>query len=156
LLIGLFKVCPTLVDQRRKLLTTFFAVKMSDTIEIRNALLRSFNVAHEKIMEGKEEFWMAGATTLAAGEVIEIDSENGEWAVIAVCVGDCKLFVWNAVSKTVVDITAGNRLHARNAKDAGGSLGAQKDSSLPDLRNLGSYPNCFVQPAHLVPRFRSP
>lgn len=114
-------------------------VKMSDSIEIRNALLRSFNVAHEKIMEGKEEFWMAGATTLAAGQIIEIDSESDEWAVIAVCVGDCKILVWNSGTKTVVDLTAGNRLHARNAKDAGGSLGAQKDSALPDLRNLGSY-----------------
>eukprot|EP01122_Echinamoeba_exundans_P009097 TRINITY_DN3138_c0_g1_i1.p1 TRINITY_DN3138_c0_g1~~TRINITY_DN3138_c0_g1_i1.p1 ORF type:complete len:1118 (+),score=161.61 TRINITY_DN3138_c0_g1_i1:1174-4527(+) len=114
-------------------------LKINDTIDCKTVLLRSFNVAHRAIIEGKEDVFMAGTTTLLAGVLAEVDSEKNEWAAVVVSVGDCKCFVYNKNTDTVSDLTMGNRSNLHDARDPGGRLGPYFESGDPDLRNLAAY-----------------
>lgn len=58
--------------------------------------------------------------------------------VIFVCIGDCKLLLWNE-TKGTIDVTLGNRVNARSASDSGGRLGPYVESGHADLRNLRAY-----------------
>jgi hypothetical protein len=55
-------------------------------------ILRAFSAAHEKIIEGKENVWDAGTTTMLGGMIVELDGAQGKWALICGSVGDCKAF----------------------------------------------------------------
>eukprot|EP01122_Echinamoeba_exundans_P008942 TRINITY_DN3050_c0_g2_i1.p1 TRINITY_DN3050_c0_g2~~TRINITY_DN3050_c0_g2_i1.p1 ORF type:complete len:771 (-),score=115.67 TRINITY_DN3050_c0_g2_i1:4-2316(-) len=120
--------------------------KMEDTLDCKHFLLRSFNLAHEAILKGKEDIWLAGTTTLLAGMLLQIhpsaaaDPAIPEWALVCASVGDCKCFVWNTISKTAVDVTQGNRRNLRDASDPGGRIGPFiEPHGHPDLRNLAAY-----------------
>lgn len=114
-------------------------LKINDTIDCKTVLLRSFNVAHRAVIQGKEDVFMAGTTTLLAGVLAEVDAEKQEWAAVVVSVGDCKCFVYNRMTETVSDLTMGNRSNLHDARDPGGRLGPYFDSGDPDLRNLSAY-----------------
>lgn len=114
-------------------------LKINDTIDCKTVLLRSFNVAHRAVIEGKEDVFMAGTTTLLAGLLAEVDAERNEWAAVIVSVGDCKCYVYNSITETVSDLTMGNRSNLHDARDPGGRLGPYFDSGDPDLRNLAAY-----------------
>jgi serine/threonine protein phosphatase PrpC len=120
--------------------------KMEDTLDCKHFLLRSFNLAHEAILKGKEDIWLAGTTTLLAGMLLQIhpsaaaDPAIPEWSLVCASVGDCKCFVWNTISKTAVDVTQGNRRNLRDASDPGGRIGPFiEPHGHPDLRNLAAY-----------------
>lgn len=58
-------------------------------------LLRAITSAHNKIIEGLEDVWDAGTTTILGGVLLELEEKKSEepappWAFICVSVGDCK------------------------------------------------------------------
>lgn len=120
--------------------------KMEDTLDCKHFLLRSFSLAHEAIVKGRDDIWLAGTTTLLAGMLVQVhassaaDSAVPEWALVCASVGDCKCFVWNPTTKTAVDVTLGNRRNLRDASDPGGRIGPfVEPHGHPDLRNLAAY-----------------
>jgi serine/threonine protein phosphatase PrpC len=116
--------------------------EIRDTQDCKHFLLRAMAKAHDKILEGKEDPFDAGTTTLLGGMVLKInepDYDLDEWAFVCVSVGDCKAFVWNHTTQTVVDVTQGNRTPNQEITDCGGRLGPYLRDGLPDLRNLACY-----------------
>jgi hypothetical protein len=113
--------------------------RMPDLKEIGHCLLRGFNVAHSKIVEGKADALDAGTTTLLAGMLVELTEQDRQddlrYAFICGSLGDCKAFLYSPKSKTAVDVTARNR-GGIDAKDPGGRLGPYLDGGAPDVRNL--------------------
>jgi len=104
-------------------------------------LLRALSYCHYKIVEGKEDLWEAGTTTLLGGLVIRIKDETKQekWAWIATSVGDCKCFHYQAAQQEIIDITYGNRKNVYDARDCGGRLGPYVGEGEPDLRNVFVY-----------------
>jgi serine/threonine protein phosphatase PrpC/uncharacterized FlaG/YvyC family protein len=116
--------------------------QIRDTQDCKHFLLRALSKAHDKILEGKSDPFDAGTTTLLGGMIIKINEQDydfDEWAFVCVSVGDCKAFVWNPNTQTVVDITHGNRNPNQEITDCGGRLGPHLRGGLPDLRNLACY-----------------
>jgi hypothetical protein len=116
--------------------------QIRDTRDCRHFLLRAMAKAHDKIIEGKADPFDAGTTTLLGGILLKINEQDydfNEWAFVCVGVGDCKAFVWNHLTQTVVDITQGNRTPTQDISDCGGRLGPYLRGGLPDLRNLACY-----------------
>lgn len=113
-----------------------------DLHEAAHFLLRAFAEADKKIMEGKEEVWEAGTTTLIGGLLVQLvpdDEDDPRWGFVCCSVGDCKAFLWSARKRKVIDITAGNRSNVIDTKDPGGRLGPYLEGGAPDLRNLKLY-----------------
>ena len=137
------------------------------TTEVGYLLLKAFCAAHEKIIEGLEEIWEAGTTTLLGallptsphtehttpsartltalligGILVPLDEGKGEhdpkWAFVCASVGDCKAFHYSVRTKQVTEVTTGNR-GSLDATDPGGRLGPYIGRGEPDLRNLRLY-----------------
>ncbi|KYR02720.1 protein phosphatase 2C-related protein [Tieghemostelium lacteum] len=105
-------------------------------------LLRAFCEAHNKIVEGKNDIWDAGTTTLLGGLVLELDTqEEGapKWGFLCASVGDCKAFLVSHKKKEALDVTNGNRCNLSDTRDPGGRLGPYVGQGWPDLRNLKLY-----------------
>eukprot|EP01122_Echinamoeba_exundans_P014658 TRINITY_DN6681_c0_g2_i1.p1 TRINITY_DN6681_c0_g2~~TRINITY_DN6681_c0_g2_i1.p1 ORF type:complete len:1283 (+),score=254.92 TRINITY_DN6681_c0_g2_i1:130-3978(+) len=128
------RACRTIIDRlgNKNLQTTLL-----DTNDIKRVLLRAFAYAHDAIAADVET---AGTTTLIAGMIVQLDTNNAdpEFGVVLTNVGDCKAYIWNAETKSVIDLTAGNRQNIRDPKDPGGRLGPFIGNG-PDLRNLSSF-----------------
>lgn len=136
----------------------------ADITDLRDAghyLLRALSYCHYKIIEGKEDLWEAGTTTLLGGVVLRLKRSKEEkektksdpYVFVCVSIGDCKAYLFSAKSKTVSDITAGNRRvkkssyifrlnliiiitkNVHDARDPGGRLGPYVGEGNPDLRN---------------------
>lgn len=75
---------------------------------------------------------------------VEDFRDDREYALVFASVGDCKAFHWSYQSGRVTDITFGNRLNVRDARDPGGRLGPYVGQGEPDLRNL----KCYFHPCH--------
>jgi len=106
-------------------------------------LLRSFSEAHNKIVEGKEDIWEAGTTTLLGALVLEFDNVSDDsiprWGFLCASVGDCKAFLVSHKRHQAMDITTGNRANVTDTRDPGGRLGPYVGHGWPDLRNLRLY-----------------
>lgn len=105
-------------------------------------MLRGFNVAHSRIIEGRDEetMFQAGTTTIISSMFFELDdSESERWAVVALSVGDCKMLRLSSKTGKISDLTEGNRCNLNDARDPGGRIGPYKDGGAPDLRNIMSY-----------------
>jgi serine/threonine protein phosphatase PrpC len=129
------RACRTIIDRlgNKGLQTTLL-----DTNDIKRVLLRAFAYAHDAIAADVET---AGTTTLIAGMFVQLDTGNPdpEYGLVFTNVGDCKAYIWNSETRSVIDLTAGNRQNIRDPKDPGGRLGPFIGNG-PDLRNLSS---CF-------------
>jgi Protein phosphatase 2C len=101
-------------------------------------LLRSFAVAHARILEGRR-LWECGTTTLLAGMVLPTRSRHFPFSFVCLSVGDCKCFHYSAGSGQVRDVTRGNRQNVDNPCDPGGRLGPANEHGSPDLRNLALF-----------------
>ena len=112
-----------------------------DIPDVGHYLYRAFSVAHNKIIEGKEDIWDAGTTTLLSGICLELEpqSDDRNWCFVCASVGDCKAFLWSKRTNDIIDVTAGNRIDQKDARDPGGRLGPYLDHGNPDLRNLNLY-----------------
>mmetsp|Transcript_7514 Transcript_7514/g.10389 ORF Transcript_7514/g.10389 Transcript_7514/m.10389 type:complete len:377 (+) Transcript_7514:1049-2179(+) len=117
--------------------------EITNTRDAALLMLRAFNFCHNSIVEGANDeiIYSIGTTTLLGGMVFELEepSEAGEWAVVCISLGDCKAYRWNATTKEISDVTAGNRINITDARDPGGRLGPYVDGSAADLRNLSLY-----------------
>lgn len=113
----------------------------STLLSLKEHILRAYRVAHAKIVGdiAPEEIWTISQTTLIGGMIVPlVNNKTYKWAALFFSVGDCKAFLFNETDG-VKDLTYGNRVNARNAKDTGGRLGPYVDGGQPDLRNLKSY-----------------
>jgi len=127
--------------------------RQGDIVELRDVghyLLQALSYCHHKIVEGKEDVWEAGTTTLLGGMLFRVkkpkeerksndENEKYRWVWICVSIGDCKAFHYKAAQKEIYDITAGNRRNAYDAKDPGGRLGPYVGNGEPDVRNVTIY-----------------
>jgi hypothetical protein len=114
--------------------------------EIGYYLLSALSWCHYKIIEGKEDIWEAGTTTLLGGIMVpiklskeDIKNEGKEIfkaAFVFVSVGDCKAFHYSKKTKNILDLTKGNRKNVYDARDSGGRLGPYVGEGAPDLRNV--------------------
>jgi len=120
---------------------------LSQVQEVRDAglqLVRATAMAHSAILEGREDIWDAGTTTLLGGILMEVerssDLRNTEWCFVCLSVGNCKAFHWSKRTGEVTDITSGNTSAIINKdEDPGGRIGPYIYSGSPDLRNLMLY-----------------
>lgn len=117
--------------------------------------------AHEAIIEGYEDVWIAGTTTVLGGMIAKsmAYSEDNEYALVLTSVGDCKAYHWyelslypkpplppltqrSSQSGRVTDVTFGNRRNVRDARDPGGRLGPYVNNVHADIthdRNKTAY-----------------
>eukprot|EP01122_Echinamoeba_exundans_P000781 TRINITY_DN10716_c0_g1_i1.p1 TRINITY_DN10716_c0_g1~~TRINITY_DN10716_c0_g1_i1.p1 ORF type:complete len:468 (-),score=76.59 TRINITY_DN10716_c0_g1_i1:75-1478(-) len=116
---------------------------MKDLVDAGHFLLRAFSQGHNKIVEGKEDIWEAGTTTLFGCFLLEIEPPKGsdaQWGLLCANVGDCKAFLYSKKNKTVIDITSGDTIYVKDRCDPGGRLGPYiPPTGSPDLRNLRLY-----------------
>jgi len=115
---------------------------IQDTHDAGHFLLRSFSEAHYSIVQGKEDIWEAGTTTLLGILILELEqSTEGapKWGLLCGSVGDCKAFHVNMKTREILDITSGNRDNVKDSRDPGGRLGPYEGHGWPDLRNLRLY-----------------
>jgi len=120
--------------------------EMSNIREIGYYLLSALSYCHYKIVEGKEDIWEAGTTTLLGGLIApiklskeEIKAEGKDAfkaAFVFVTVGDCKAFHFSKKTRKAWDLTKGNRKNVYDARDSGGRLGPYVGEGSPDLRNI--------------------
>jgi len=126
-------------------LSGYFNDRQNDIRDLQDAghfLLRSFSEAHNRIVLGKEDIWEAGTTTLLGVLMLELEPANAgdpKWGLLCGSVGDCKAFLVNKTTRTVTDITLGNRNNVVDTRDPGGRLGPYVGHGWPDLRNLRLY-----------------
>jgi len=115
--------------------------QIRDLQDVGHFLYRAFCEAHNKIVEGKEDIWEAGTTTLLGGLLVEFEENDHDykWGFVCASVGDCKAFHWNHKTREVNDITSGNRSNLSDTRDPGGRLGPYVGDGWPDLRNLRIY-----------------
>jgi len=118
-------------------------INFKDLKEAGLFLLKAVVSAHNKIIDGKEDVWEAGTTTLLGGLLVELkksdDFPDLQWAFICASVGDCKAFCWSPSTGKFTDITLGNRTNLTDATDPGGRIGPYLPGGTPDLRNLDLY-----------------
>eukprot|EP01125_Pyxidicula_operculata_P013189 TRINITY_DN4362_c0_g1_i4.p1 TRINITY_DN4362_c0_g1~~TRINITY_DN4362_c0_g1_i4.p1 ORF type:complete len:1108 (-),score=247.18 TRINITY_DN4362_c0_g1_i4:1087-4044(-) len=114
---------------------------LNDSTEVKHFLLRAFSKAHDRILQGHDDIWSAGTTTLLGGMLAPVEeySDDGEFAFVCASVGDCKAFHWSQQYDVVTDVTYGNRRNIRDPRDCGGRIGPYLDGGMPDLRNLKCY-----------------
>jgi hypothetical protein len=91
--------------------------RIQDVPDAGHFLLRAFEKASREIIQGVDDIWEAGTTTLLGGLILEL--EANKWCFLCVNVGDCKAFRWSHATKDVVDITVGNRRNVTDARDPG-------------------------------------
>jgi len=131
--------------------------RQADIVELRDVghyLLQALSYCHHKIVDGKEDVWEAGTTTLLGGMLLRVkrpkeerkpsdkndENDKYRWVWVCVSIGDCKAFHYKAAHKEIYDITAGNRRNPYDAKDPGGRLGPYiEPNGDPDLRNVTIY-----------------
>ncbi|EFA80649.1 protein phosphatase 2C-related protein [Heterostelium album PN500] len=119
----------------------YFNQRQSEILTLQDAghfLLRAFCEAHNKIVEGKNDIWEAGTTTLLGGLVLELEDDSGvpKWGFLCASVGDCKAFLVSLKRREATDVTNGNRCNLNDTRDPGGRLGPYVGQGYPDLRNL--------------------
>lgn len=105
----------------------FIVVKLKE-----NELKYKINVSYS-ILEGYQDLWDVGTTTLLGGLLVQLETPLLEdrdgvivpckWAYIWGSVGDCKGFHYSVSQNTFRDITSSNRLGTASARDCGGRLG---------------------------------
>jgi len=141
----------------------FVKRNQNDIEELRDAghvLLQALSYCHFKICEGKEDVWEAGTTTLLGGMLLRVrktkeelkeekkiennvntskEDRSFKWVWVCVSIGDCKAFHYSAASRTVKDLTLGNRKNVYDPKDCGGRLGPYVGNGGPDLGNVMVY-----------------
>lgn len=126
----------------------YLRTHLHNAVEFRDVghfLLRAISYCHSKIIEGKQDVWEAGTTTLLGGVLLRLkkakeDPKKGDsWMFACVSIGDCKAYHYSAATKSVVDLTAGNRKNVYDARDCGGRLGPYVGEGSPDLRNIAVY-----------------
>jgi serine/threonine protein phosphatase PrpC len=125
-------------------LAAYFNERQADIRDLHDAghfLLRSFSEAHYSIVQGKEDIWEAGTTTLLGILILELEPGEGipKWGLLCGSVGDCKAFHVNMKTREILDITSGNRDNVKDSRDPGGRLGPYEGHGWPDLRNLRLY-----------------
>lgn len=114
--------------------------KIKTTREAAMYLRKGLQKAHERIIEGKKDMFLESATSTLLGAItLELKGGPSKWAVVAVGVGESKLFLYSNKTRQVTDITAGNRRDISDWRDPGGRLGPYVDGGQPDLRNLRYY-----------------
>jgi len=123
--------------------------EMTTVAEIGYYLLSALSYCHHKIIEGKEDIWEAGTTTLLGGIMAPIKLSKDEQktegkdtfkvAFTFVTVGDCKAFHFSKKTKKAYDLTKGNRKNVYDARDSGGRLGPYVGEGAPDLRNIATH-----------------
>lgn len=75
-----------------------------------------------------------------SGVIVELeDQKDSQWRLLALSVGDCKIFHWNSQTRRVTDVTEGNRSNLLDPRDPGGRLGPFLSQGDPDWRNLALY-----------------
>jgi len=123
-----------------------YQAALPDLKETGQILLRAVSHAHNCIIDGFEDVWDAGSTTLMGGILLEIDqtaeesdSSDPKYCFCVVSVGDCKAFHFNIKTGVLVDITEGNRTNLTDPTDPGGRIGPYLNEGSPDLRNLDLY-----------------
>jgi len=104
-------------------------------------MLRAFSEAHHKIVEGKDDIWEAGTTTLLGLLILKLDKITPDagihkWGLLCGSVGDCKAFHVDVKKHEVFDINAGT---VRALTEPGGRLGPRDGFGYPDLRNMHLY-----------------
>mmetsp|Transcript_25870 Transcript_25870/g.36385 ORF Transcript_25870/g.36385 Transcript_25870/m.36385 type:complete len:506 (+) Transcript_25870:477-1994(+) len=116
--------------------------EISDLQDCGHFLLQAISYCHSKVIEGKEDIWEAGTTTLLGGILLPLKSKNEHkndktsFAWVSVTIGDCKSYHYSLNTRTILDLTEGNRQNVLDAKDPGGRLGPYVGEGLPDLRNI--------------------
>lgn len=85
-------------------------------------MVKSFEIAHQNIIEDKSDIWEAGTTTLAVVMAVELEVEHPDqekWAIICCSVGDCKVYHWSHSTSEVTDVTRANRQNLLDVRDPG-------------------------------------
>jgi len=82
--------------------------------EIGAHLVNALSLAHLSIIYDKEDIFMAGTSTLLGGLCLKIDGTN-QYALMAIGVGDCKIYHYVANEKKVFDVTSANRAEVEDA-----------------------------------------
>lgn len=125
--------------------------KITDTQTLGHYLVDAITEAHRAVCAKKIEGEDAAGTTTILGGLLARTEQNNQWVFTCINVGDCKAFLFQTRTKTIIDITEGNRTSLKNARDPGGRLGGFVNSSTmmciswllipaePDLRNLALY-----------------
>lgn len=148
--------CDTFV----RLMTTY-QFEIQDAYDTPGLILRCFEEAHQKIIEGRTQenlfqglvvvsvdyflkFFLflkiAGTTTMIAGLVLQLTDEHH--ILVCASIGDCKLFLQKRSGPEagkIFDVTASNRGNLSDASDCGGRIGPQLSDGSPDLRNLSIF-----------------
>jgi hypothetical protein len=74
---------------------SYIVRSISDLKGVGQNLLQAISTAHNCIIEGKEDVWDAGTTTLLGGVVVELkdteDAQGYKYAFVCASVGDCKV-----------------------------------------------------------------
>eukprot|EP01114_Cavostelium_apophysatum_P006034 TRINITY_DN17235_c0_g1_i1.p1 TRINITY_DN17235_c0_g1~~TRINITY_DN17235_c0_g1_i1.p1 ORF type:complete len:511 (+),score=112.09 TRINITY_DN17235_c0_g1_i1:213-1745(+) len=130
------------------------AKELTDLTITGHTLLNAIAFAHNAIIDGFDEVFDAGTTTLTGGVLLELESSgklpeskedhdgvstDHKWVFVTASVGDCKIFHYSAKNKVVVDVTEGNRFALADASDPGGRIGPYLHEGAPDFRNLDLY-----------------
>jgi len=130
------KACDVFVEYMKnfsnEINTTVFAVRL---------MLRAMSAGHSAILDGTTEELAAGTTTVLGGMVLELQEphKDGKWGIVISNLGDCKAYLYSAVTNKVVEVTDNARTDITDVKDPGGRLGPQLEGGKPDLRNLQTY-----------------
>lgn len=121
-------------------------VFIHDTKELGHYLLRGFAEAHKEIIQGKDDVWEAGTTTLCGGMLVFLNEgfrpDDPRMLYVCASIGDCKAFHWSVKQKRIMDVTINNR-RGLDPKDPGGRLGPYVGNGEPDIRNLKLF---FIEP----------
>merc|ERR1711991_612959 len=92
--------------------------------------------AHYKVIEGKDDVYAAGTTTILGGLLAPVLGSEGLFCFMFISVGDCKAFCRKATTGKIIDLTLGSRNNVSDAKDPGGRIGPHNKNGMPDFRNL--------------------
>lgn len=103
--------------------------KLTDTHTLGHSLYDAINEAHRAVCAKKIEGEDAAGTTTLLGGMLAKQEQGNQWVFTCVNVGDCKAFLFSMRTKTIMDITEGNRTSLKNARDPGGRLGGFVNSS---------------------------
>jgi len=117
--------------------------EMKSTKDVSGHLLSALAYSHYNIVRDKPEnlqdlnSWNTGTTMVLGGVVLENENNNNkEWMIIAICVGDCKAFLYSNKEKKVIDLIEKENFDSVSMlKDISGSIGPSKNGE-PNLENL--------------------
>jgi len=131
----------------------FKTTPLKDLKDIGRHLFKAISNAHNNIIQGHDDVWESGTTTLLGALLMEVTQKKDKkqnnnknqilecpnWAFMGVSVGDCKAFRWSNKNRKVIDITEGNRSSLSDPTDPGGRIGPYLEEGAPDLRNIDLY-----------------